>query len=459
MGDVSDILGVKKEKDDKKGVPLSALAGDSGRRKKPAKTSRPPNVSREVYALMGFNAMPAGDAGDASTNPLLPSMAPAAGSMQGFKDKRSGIAQKWQWAPYQNSARTDGVEFSRWHKVGVDYMDYPYARFNVRLSKLEYTDEEYELHLQDPSWTRSDTDKLVALCARYDLRWPVIADRYNQIPRRSMEQLQHRYYTMAQKVLLVRRRIYEAEEDRDTAGLATGKDRLEAKAQALGVSLHVRYNLEFEMERRRQLDALFKRTREDEKSETQLKEELKQVEAELRRLRKEITTAEASQPAPRSAAASSALAQGPAIPRPGRPFLMSSRLALPEEKPALGKQMLNKLTFMLQELKVPERPMPTRNVCDLFDNLRRDIVALLSLRKFVDKAGSEVQGLRRELRALDAPPAASSSASSQQAAAGGGSSSASTSSSAAPSEGGGSKKRKSNNAGSGGSKGKRSKKH
>ena len=59
----------------------------------------------------------------------------------------------------------------------MELTDYPYARFNVRLDALDYSDQEYDAHLADPKWSRADSDNLVALCQRYDLRWPVF-DRY-----------------------------------------------------------------------------------------------------------------------------------------------------------------------------------------------------------------------------------------------------------------------------------------
>ena len=57
MGDVSEILGIKKARKDN--MPISALAGGSSSSKKRGgvKPPKPPNVSREVYALMGFNGV------------------------------------------------------------------------------------------------------------------------------------------------------------------------------------------------------------------------------------------------------------------------------------------------------------------------------------------------------------------------------------------------------------------
>ena len=60
MGDVSEILGVKKARksDALPGSALSASSSSSSSKKRASiKALKPPNVSREVYALMGFNGI------------------------------------------------------------------------------------------------------------------------------------------------------------------------------------------------------------------------------------------------------------------------------------------------------------------------------------------------------------------------------------------------------------------
>ena len=164
----------------------------------------------------------------------------------------------------------------------MEYLDYPYARFNIKLDKLDYTDEEYSTHLAAADWTRGDSDHLRDLCQRYDCRWPVIHDRYAHVPERPLEQLQHRYFSMVQKLLKARALRAQA------GGVGMGKEvdmaalqaDTEAKAQGLGVSTKP-YSLEYEEQRRGHLKALFNRTRAHEKEETALKEELKQVEGEV----------------------------------------------------------------------------------------------------------------------------------------------------------------------------------
>jgi hypothetical protein len=63
------------------------------------------------------------------------------------------------------------------------------ARFNVQIDVPFYTDIEYETYFRDVYWSRDETDYLFEMCRRYDLRFIVIADRYewNSPTKRSME--------------------------------------------------------------------------------------------------------------------------------------------------------------------------------------------------------------------------------------------------------------------------------
>jgi len=188
-------------------------------------------------------------------------------------------------------------------------------------------------------WTRADDDALASLAKRYDLRWPVIFDRWSRKPDRRVEELQHRYLTVAQALLRSRHRRYASEatsaqqQQRQQqqqqqqqgggglgvggAGRAGGEDpvaaaAIEARAAALGVSLTAKYSLAYEEARRAQLEALWSRPKEDDKSEAELKEELKQVDAELKRLKKVITSKVSKKGAALAIASTTAAAPGPA---------------------------------------------------------------------------------------------------------------------------------------------------
>lgn len=59
-----------------------------------------------------------------------------------------------------------------------------------------YTDEEYEQWLCNDRWTREATDELLDSARRYDLRFVVMQDRWNndKFDKRSVEDLKERYY-------------------------------------------------------------------------------------------------------------------------------------------------------------------------------------------------------------------------------------------------------------------------
>ena len=54
-----------------------------------------------------------------------------------------------------------------------------WAKYNVKVQRPQYTDEQYETHLQSEGWSKEETDYLVDLATEFDLRWIIIIDRYS----------------------------------------------------------------------------------------------------------------------------------------------------------------------------------------------------------------------------------------------------------------------------------------
>jgi len=52
-------------------------------------------------------------------------------------------------------------------------------RFNKSVELPVFTDAEYVNHLTVDGWTRGETEHLLDLCGRFDLRFPVIYDRWD----------------------------------------------------------------------------------------------------------------------------------------------------------------------------------------------------------------------------------------------------------------------------------------
>jgi DNA methyltransferase 1-associated protein 1 len=97
--------------------------------------------------------------------------------------------------------------------------EYGFAKYNIKARvPNRYTTDEYNRHLKSDEWSREETDYLMDLVEEYDLRWVVIADRYDfqqqpventenstaLVPSkryRTMEQLKARYYFIAASML------------------------------------------------------------------------------------------------------------------------------------------------------------------------------------------------------------------------------------------------------------------
>ncbi len=319
-------------------------------------------------------------------------------------------ARSWVYSPFTNSARKDGLKLHHWVRAGVEYPEYPYARFNVHLEELSYrnevleienanssgnsvrtmsgsnsknnnhgvvngnseistavqnrTEEEinaaadffYEQHLQDKEWSQSETDTLLELCRVYQLRWPVIIDRwigkFGTLSSKKVEDLQHRYYTIGyilNRMKVERAAKVEAENlakamavaaqsvpsmgvmggigniggggvvgqsttlddvkenetlkvkhmlstaiAASTSNAITTLNGSEVKSNLqppvpvphTGTSNQPTFDLEAERQRREILDVIWARTKEEELEEIELRNELKLVEAQIRKMKK-----------------------------------------------------------------------------------------------------------------------------------------------------------------------------
>ena len=89
-------------------------------------------------------------------------------------------------------------------------------------------------------------------------------------------------------------------------------------------------------------------------------------------------------------------------PMPQNPYFQSGRLVPPATGGAAGlnRTLINKMDQTLAELKVPNTPLPTKRVCDLYDSVRKDILLLLTLQKMVMQKEGNLQSKRVKLSKL-----------------------------------------------------------
>ncbi|OAQ61992.1 SWR1-complex protein 4 [Pochonia chlamydosporia 170] len=124
-----------------------------------------------------------------------------------------------------------GQEYDEDKKEGVEreLEDSAFAKFNVRIQVPQYSQDQYHVSLQSDYWTKEETDYLMEMASDFDLRWPLIWDRYEYQPPatngaadadgdeskaivpatrpRSVEDLKARYYEVAAKMMAAQKPV------------------------------------------------------------------------------------------------------------------------------------------------------------------------------------------------------------------------------------------------------------
>ncbi|XAR58358.1 hypothetical protein NMG60_11013730 [Bertholletia excelsa] len=364
------------------GLPKTPLPLPQEKKTRPPKESqrKPDGISREVYALTGGLA------------PLMPSI-----DVSQLKRRSQSENEKitWQWRSFTNSARKDNLQLCHWVPVvnGVPPTgDYSFAKYNKSVEIIKYTDEEYEKFLEDPMWTREETDQLFDLCERFDLRFIVIADRFPS--PRTVEELKDRYYSVSRAILIAR-----APSADDVSGHPLIKEP---------------YNVSQEIERKRALSMVLSQTKQQERKDAEVLAEAKKI-TEARMAAK---VAEASE-VPVTSNIGVECTGRPVIPvdtasPTSSVQFTSSNVALPTSvaenasaaaaaslrmlrvysrtyaldqmiqamSSSAGLRIIKRIEQTLQDLGVNLKPkVPTKAVCAEHLELRKEILTLLNLQK------------------------------------------------------------------------------
>ncbi|KAF8450496.1 hypothetical protein L210DRAFT_956608 [Boletus edulis BED1] len=238
-------------------LPQSTPAPAHHRRTHPSTTKKPDGISRELYSLIG---------------PSAPSLAAhlAKPRLRQKPNLGGGGTVKWEHRPFGNSARSDTLQLFHWVKQSDPIGDYPFAKYNVQPKSYTYSQDEYSRLLEDSEWTKEETDYLFSIVQEYDLRWYVIHDRYNfpDGPIRAIEDLKDRYYSVCRK--LIRNRPWPGDES--------------TRSQLLN---SYQFDKEREKMRKNYVASLEDRTPEEIAEEEALFVELKRLEQNERKFRKE----------------------------------------------------------------------------------------------------------------------------------------------------------------------------
>lgn len=259
-------------------------------------------------------------------------------------------------------------------------------------------------------WTKEETDDLFRLCLEFDLRFPVIHDRWpHSKPPRSIDELKDRYYSVSK--LLIEYRAKHVPEANASQPVA-----LQKHCQAITMNP---FDYEYECIRKNQLEWHYNRSKAELREEEETVREARRIEVNRKRLAKErqrlaklLTPAGELGPAKgadHAVAAAATIAPQKTFPHrkvSAGPFARSSLVYAPVSQ---SVKVCKRVDVALTELEVNLRPMPTSTVVDNFDLLRMDVLNFLELQRTVAKKEEEVYSLRVKLakakgEAIPPPP-------------------------------------------------------
>lgn len=164
------------------------------------------------------------------------------------------ITRKWEWLPFRPTP--DSAILHHWTREGEVAEEYRYAKLNKQLNIVNYTVNEYNTHLRSnqTKWSKAQTDHLFDLARRFDLRFAVMADRWDRanFGIKTVEDVKERYY----EVVGILSKLKGTDGDK---------------------KIFV-YDAEHERKRKEQMKKLLDRTPKDIEEEQMLLNELKKIE-------------------------------------------------------------------------------------------------------------------------------------------------------------------------------------
>lgn len=373
-------------------------------------SKRPEGMHREVFALL-YN-----DNKDAP--PILPTDT-ALGIGSGYKQVKARLGMKkvrnWEWAPFSNPARADAAVFHHWKRNSDEAKEYPFAKFNKQLEIPCYTVADYNANLQTcpQKWSKEQTDHLFDLAKRFDLRFIIMADRWDrtQFGIKTVEDLKERYYEISGLISKSKGPILAASSDKKPFV----------------------FDVEHERRRKEQIKKLFERTSHQVREEQNLLNELRKIEA--RKKERERKTQDLQKLISQADQQGDALSNAQNarkyekklhkkklhhLPRPSKvdsvvnaieigtngikfADLRGSGVSLRSQKmklPAnIGQRKVKALEQAIQEFKVDPTPPPSEEICNAFNELRSDMVLLCELRTAFSTCVYEMESFKHQYEA------------------------------------------------------------
>ncbi|VDN04170.1 unnamed protein product [Thelazia callipaeda] len=403
--DAQDILGFSNSNTTKDEglIPAGGLTDVNPKSRKSHRSDahfkRPEGMHRELYNLLGQERN-------------FAALMPTTTKNSGYCRQKARIGMRrvrpWEWTPFENEGRTDGLKLCHWKRKDKTFAVYPFAKFNKVINIPTFTEEEYDKCLNSTKWSKEDTYHLFELCRRFDLRWVIIVDRWEGSTRRTMEEMKERFYNAVNELNALRNENTEM----------------------------LYYDAEHEKRRKEQLIKQWNRTEKQIEEEEMLVAELKKIEVRKRErerkaqdLQKLITAGERMPTSPsissavvppsfsmkksqksriqKSSSVSSTSVSASYIQdhsnlrfpefRSAGTHLRSQEMKLPTN---IGQKKLKNIETVIEKLKLDLIPFGTSEIVKGYNEFRTRIVLLQELKHSLHSAEFELESLRTRYSTL-----------------------------------------------------------
>lgn len=201
--DVFDVLNIRPKSTNGEPTPQPATPAATAVKQKPIT-----GIQRELYSLLGENESPI------VLQPQLNNR---------FKERFTGKPSPWTQVDFIANEKYP-VKLKHWLKgskelLGNEVQLSTYSKFDQQLTLPSFTHEEYseftgkDQNIEDnDEWSYDEVKYLFDLCRKYDLRWPIINDRYqfeikktgeeSKFIQRSIEEIKNKFYQISKKYML-----------------------------------------------------------------------------------------------------------------------------------------------------------------------------------------------------------------------------------------------------------------
>eukprot|EP00924_Labyrinthula_sp_SR-Ha-C_P009439 snap_masked-scaffold_2-processed-gene-23.49-mRNA-1 protein AED:1.00 eAED:1.00 QI:0/0/0/0/1/1/3/0/426 len=423
MPEIQDLLGISS-------TDLAAAKQEANelkneeKQKSEAQKKKYSKLSNEVYKLL-----------DAKSLENLPSIIPTStsnGITKSLVKKMSAKkAVSWKHSEFQNPGRVDGLKLRHWNLAASKEETYNFSKYNRKVPVPRVEDSISSL-CEGTDWTLLETEFLFYLCEKYDLRWFVIDDRWNDdsltewksflfsknkptsspISEQDSFSLKSWFLKVCKSLGKNENNKMNVEEKDLFSRLSETKIQSEKSkklfAHVLKKIQEKPEKLVLERLRRKYLDGYYNKEDTERKEEEKALDEISKLEKEIEDLKKKIRKKEDADVSNSgdflrknkaliglyleniNSENSDILASDPGLFKRREVSgvaLRSARVFMFPTKVSVGKRIVEKILRALDELDVPRRPrfVSTEETIEAYDKLRQDILKLLLIRKYLKK--------------------------------------------------------------------------